>query len=90
MKKPVNAQTLSLLHCYHRYHGGREIRHCGIVKLVNGGEMHLMRFVDSSGNKFSSLDMIFHGPKGDYTSEMMFCPRHKEKEMIVEAQEVFR
>lgn len=90
MKAIVDTMTFAILCKYHIFQGDRDIRHCGTVKLVNGNELHLMRFVDNSGNRISSLDMIFHGKTEDYASEMMSCERDKEKEMIVEAQEVFR
>lgn len=90
MKATVDAATFSLLRNYHIFQGDRDIRHCGTVKLMNGGEMHLMRFTDNSGNRVSSLDAICTGKGEDYATEMMSCERDKEKEMIVEAQEVFR
>lgn len=81
--------AFALLHTYHSLRGGREIRHCGVVKLLDGSELHLCRFVDSAGNSFSSLDMIVHGEKEDYVVGKMVCARHNEKGMILDAMGVY-
>lgn len=84
MKTP-DKKAFALLHTYHSLRGGREIRHCGVVKLLDGGELHLCRFVDSAGNRFSSLDMIVHGEKEDHVVGKMVCARHNEMGMMFDA-----
>ena len=84
MKATPDAATMLLLMKYHIYQGDK------VIQLENGGEMHLMRFLNEYGTKHSSLDMIMHGKDEEYATEMMSCPRWKEKTMLAEAREVFR
>ncbi len=81
----TDEKAFALLHTYHSLRGGREIRHCGVVKLLDGGELHLCRLVDSAGRSISSLDMIVHGEKEDYVEGKMYCARQHELCMIFDA-----
>lgn len=90
MKATPDAATMLLLMKYHIFQGDKDIRHVKVIQLENGGEMHLMRFVNEYGMKHSSVDMIMHGKDEDYATEMLSCPRWKEKTMLAEAREVFR
>lgn len=90
MKAMPDAATMLLLMKYHIFQGDRDIKHVKVIPLENGNELHLMRFVNEYGVKHSSLDMIMSGKGEDYATEMMSCPRWKEKAMLAEAREVFR
>lgn len=90
MKATPDAATMLLLMKYHIYQGDRDIKHVKVIPLENGNELHLMRFVNEYGVKYSSLDMIMSGKSEYYATEMMSCQRRGEKEMLAEAREVFR
>lgn len=79
----VDKQVLQMLMDYHTYHGDTKIRLAKCLRTPRGGEVYLMRFVNERGQKYSSVDTIWHDSHGaQYATELFSEVRSEEAEMI--------
>ena len=77
-----DADIRQLIEEYHQYEGDQHAHVDRYIAHPEGGGMHLVHFVDASGRKMSSLDIISLGAHGEYATEFDSCLREREQEMV--------